>query len=188
MYSGFIKFSQTKFAGNHIYLGKWHDFNQWKYVAPSNLLNIIYPVEKTNSIQIGKEENDIFTYLNSSYHGNIITIDDINTSYSKNNHKIKLRGSAFHGPERTDVFRLTLYNRLKQKQPQRIVPSIEQMKDANKLEVSIVWFLWSFVLFYCGMCMFGTNFLIKNKSNSFPWMPKRTDGSRGEGPMFWFLE
>ncbi|KEG03300.1 conserved Plasmodium protein, unknown function [Plasmodium vinckei vinckei] len=187
MASGLFNLSAKKFAGNHIYLGKWHDFNQWKYIAPTNLLNIIRPVEKTKAITpiLDKSPGDILSYLNHSYHGKVITIDDLNSESKSGN---KIRGSGFHGPERTDIFRLTLYNRLKQKQPQRIVPSIEHLRDANKLEVSIVWFLWSFVIFYSSMCIYGSNYIIKNKSSSFPWMPKRTDGSKGEGPMFWFLE
>ncbi|CAG9476316.1 conserved Plasmodium protein, unknown function [Plasmodium vivax] len=187
MASGLFNITRRNLAGNHIYLGKWHDYNQWKYIAPSNLLNIIKPVEKTKVISplAHKGEGDMFTYLNGTYHGKIITMNDLNSGSSKTS---KMRGSAFHGPERTDVFRLILFNRLKQKHPQRIVPDAEHLKDANKVEVSIVWFLWSFVLFYCTMCMYGSNYIIKNKSTSFPWMPKRTDGSKGEGPMFWYLE
>ncbi|CRH04113.1 conserved Plasmodium protein, unknown function [Plasmodium relictum] len=187
MPSGFLNLTKRKLGGNHIYLGKWHDFNQWKYIAPTNLLNIIRPVEKTKAVtaNLYEDNEDVLSYLNNVNHGQIITIDDLNSNNLKKN---KIRGTGFHGPERTDVFRLILYNRLKQKQPQRIVPDIEQMKDANKLETSIVWFLWSFVIFYCSMCIYGSNYIIKNKSTSFPWMPKRTDGSKGEGPMFWFLE
>ncbi|SBS87845.1 conserved Plasmodium protein, unknown function [Plasmodium ovale] len=187
MTSGIFSLTKKRLAGNHLYLGKWHDFNQWKYLAPTNLIDIIKPVEKTKGVNpsVHMESEDVLSYLNSSYHGKLVTIDDLKSGNPKTN---QIRGSAFHGPERTDVFRLILYNRLKQKQPQRIVPDIEHMKDANKLEVSIVWFLWSFVFFYCSMCIYGSNYIIKNKSTSFPWMPKRTDGSRGEGPMFWFLE
>lgn len=181
---GVLQLARKQLAGSHLYLGKWHDFNQWKYHAPSKLLNIIRPVENTKGVTKDghKEENDVLNYLNTVHHGSIITIDDL---MLKNK---KIRGSGFHSPERTDVLRLILYNRLKQKHPQRIVPSLEQLKDANKLETSIVWFLYSFVIFYCSMCIYGSNYIIKNKSTSFPWMPERTDGSKGEGPMFWFLE
>ncbi|VWU49224.1 cytochrome c oxidase subunit ApiCOX19, putative [Hepatocystis sp. ex Piliocolobus tephrosceles] len=186
MTSSLLNLSRKKLAGNHIYLGKWHDFNQWKYIAPSKLINIIKPVHKTKGVYANTNESeDLLDFLNNSYHGKVITVDELNINKSKTS---ELRGSAFHGPERTDVFRLTLFNRLKQKHPQRIVPSIENLKDANKLEVSIIWFLWSFVTLYCTMCIYGSNYMIKHKSSAFPWMPKRTDGSKGEGPMFWFLE
>lgn len=181
---GMLKLTRKQLAGSHLYLGKWHDFNQWKYNAPQKLLNIIRPVEKTKGVTLNVhgEGNDVLNYLNHMEHGSIATINDFHVKDKK------IRGSGFHGPERTDVFRLILYNRLKQKQPQRIVPSLEVLKDTNKLETSIVWFLYSFVIFYCSMCIYGSNYIIKNKSTSFPWMPERTDGSKGEGPMFWFLE
>lgn len=53
----------------------------------------------------------------------LVTIDDL-TPEGK-----VLRGSGLHGPERTDVMRLVLYNRLKARQLQRIVPSRQEAQE-----------------------------------------------------------
>lgn len=78
----------------------------------------------------------------------------------------KLRGSGIHGPENTDLMKLVLWNRLKQKRPQREVsasleahiyatdsalyfrsrsqvPNINYLKDSIRLELSVNWWLMS---------------------------------------------
>lgn len=139
-----------------MYLGKHHDYNQWEIVPPKKLQDA----------------------------GAILPVA---SSHSRPGlGRRTLRGTGLHGPENSNVFRLALWNRLKQRRPQREVPRVEEMRDWNKLEVSCVWFTWGYLLFYWPMAIFGGHYAMHN--DHYPWMPARTDGSLGDGPMFWYLE
>ena len=46
-----------------------------------------------------------------------------------------LRGSGIHGPENGDLMKLIIWNRMKQKRPQRVIQPIEDLVDSAKMEV-----------------------------------------------------
>ena len=159
--TGFWGVSAARLGGNHIYLGRYHDYNQWEYLPHPSLIErgAIRPVgaaaaaaAAAAAVKQGK----------------------------------KLRGSGIHGPECREVLQLALWNRLKQRRKQREVPSIEQQKEFNKLEVACVWFTWSILLFFLPLTKLAAK--TARDEEHFPWTPPRTDGSRGEGPFWWFLE
>lgn len=166
-----MAFRQSKalFAGNHFYLGKFHDFCQWELRAPAQLRHVI--PDPTNSAN-----RRTMSILGES---NL-------TQFRLDRHISILRGSGLHGPENTVIFRLSLWNRLKQRRPQREVPTLEEMRNWNKLEVCCVWFTWGYLLFYWPMGLYGSHFA--KEHDHLPWCPSRTDGSHGEGPTFWYLE
>lgn len=153
--SGALSLSRVRFGGNHIYLGRYHDYNQWEYLP--------HP-----SLQASQ------------------AILPVGASYVKAPFNRVLRGSGLHGPECPEVLRLTLWNRLRQRRLQREVPTEEQMREFNKLEVACVWFTWSILLFLWPLTVVGKNYA--KEHDHFPWTPARTDGSRGEGPFWWMLE
>eukprot|EP00746_Dinoflagellata_sp_MGD_P166330 gnl/MRDRNA2_/MRDRNA2_96138_c0_seq1.p1 gnl/MRDRNA2_/MRDRNA2_96138_c0~~gnl/MRDRNA2_/MRDRNA2_96138_c0_seq1.p1 ORF type:complete len:190 (-),score=25.60 gnl/MRDRNA2_/MRDRNA2_96138_c0_seq1:118-606(-) len=97
-----------------------------------------------------------------------------------------LRGTGLHGPENTHVMKLALWNRLKQKRPQREVPSLWELQDYYKLELAITWFTFGLMFIMAPMHWWCKKYRIVNES--FPWMPPRTDGSRGPGTYCWFIE
>ncbi|KAL8437302.1 hypothetical protein ACSSS7_001065 [Eimeria intestinalis] len=151
-----LRLSGGRLGGNHIYLGRFHDYNQWEYLPhPAlQLSGAILPVGASTAPPPAKGQ--------------------------------KLRGSGLHGPECGEVLRLVLWNRLKQRRKQREVPTVEQMREFNKLEVACVWFTWSILLFFWPLTAVGGSYAKEHER--FPWTPERTDGSRGEGPFWWFLE
>merc|ERR1719296_178226 len=57
-------------------------------------------------------------------------------------HTEKIRGSGIWGPEVTSVMRLVLWNRLKQRRPQRVVPTLKEAQAHFELETAIMW--WCF--------------------------------------------
>ncbi|KAF8820613.1 hypothetical protein IE077_004455 [Cardiosporidium cionae] len=148
--------TRRRLSGNHIFLGTYRDFNGWKLNPPAYLRSAILP--------LGQRES----------------------SLPPSKVLRHLRGSGLHGPENSDVLRLTLWNRLKNKRPQREVPTTFEIQEWSKLEVSCVWFTWAFLLFYMSMTSYGSNYAVHH--GHMPWLPPRTDGSQGDGPMFWFLE
>lgn len=163
--SNMLRRSLVRFAGSHVYLGKFHDFCQWEVVPPKKLKSVISPIK------------DILSHSKRNM---------LVPGVPKKNSGLVLRGSGLHGPENTEVFRLCLWNRLKQRRPQREVPTLKEMREWNKLEISCVWFTWGYLLFYWPMGLYGAHYATKH--DHFPWIPARTDGSRGEGPTFWYLE
>eukprot|EP00922_Rhytidocystis_sp_ex-Travisia-forbesii_P060116 GHVS01089097.1.p1 GENE.GHVS01089097.1~~GHVS01089097.1.p1 ORF type:complete len:180 (+),score=34.99 GHVS01089097.1:93-632(+) len=96
----------------------------------------------------------------------------------------QLRGSGLHGPEHGDVCRLVLWNRLKGRRPQRDVPTIGELQSWNKQELGIRWLLWAVIFFYAPMAWYGRGY--SKQHDHYPWLPARTDGSRGEGCFWWF--
>ncbi|KAF4671449.1 hypothetical protein FOZ61_000071 [Perkinsus olseni] len=98
----------------------------------------------------------------------------------------KLRGSGIHGPENTDLMKLVLWNRLKQKRPQREVPNINYLKDSIRLELSVNWWLMSCIFLWGPWLHWGQEY--QKVHEQPPWAMKRIDGLRGEGYFTWFLE
>jgi len=97
-----------------------------------------------------------------------------------------LRGSGLHGPENTDVMKLALWNRLKQRRPQRECPSIEDMQEYYKMETSIVWWMLGCLCFMGPLNWWGKKYRMVH--DHYPWMSKRLDGTRGPGAYVWFME
>ena len=58
-----------------------------------------------------------------------------------------LRGSGIHGPENGEVMKLVLWNRLKQKRPQRQGVTTADLQEFYRMEVTVVWWdVWPRVL------------------------------------------
>ncbi|KEP65603.1 UNVERIFIED_CONTAM: hypothetical protein HHA_247770 [Hammondia hammondi] len=150
----FFGLSAPRLGGNHIYLGRFHDFNNWEYLPHPKL-------QKSGAIKpIGSQQ------FNPA--GKV------------------LRGSGLHGPENGEFFRLMLWNRLRQKGMRREVPTIEQMREYNRMDVSLVYFCWGLILFLYPMALYARSYATEH--GHFPFAPARTDGSRGHGPLWWFIE
>eukprot|EP00928_Gymnodinium_smaydae_P071263 TRINITY_DN548_c0_g1_i3.p2 TRINITY_DN548_c0_g1~~TRINITY_DN548_c0_g1_i3.p2 ORF type:complete len:174 (+),score=43.33 TRINITY_DN548_c0_g1_i3:75-524(+) len=98
----------------------------------------------------------------------------------------KLRGSGIHGPENGEVMKLVLYNRLKQRRPQRVDCGVEELREFYRLEVAIVWWMFGLVFFMAPLNWWAKKFRIVHEH--YPWAPKRHDGTKGVGPYCWFLE
>merc|ERR1711924_569229 len=79
-----------------------------------------------------------------------------------------LRGTGVHGPENGEVMKLALWNRLKQRRPQRSNTNIDDLREFYRMEIAICWWMWGLVVFVAP--------------------PKRHDGTRGPGPYSWFVE
>ncbi len=98
----------------------------------------------------------------------------------------QLRGSGLHGPENADVMKLILWNRRKQKTPQMEVPSLHHLQHIYKFEGNLVYWTaaWAFLL----LPFWAWSQSYANVHDHLPWMPPRTDGTKGPGPNLWFLE
>eukprot|EP00403_Amphidinium_massartii_P045968 CAMPEP_0178467936 /NCGR_PEP_ID=MMETSP0689_2-20121128/52665_1 /TAXON_ID=160604 /ORGANISM="Amphidinium massartii, Strain CS-259" /LENGTH=151 /DNA_ID=CAMNT_0020094985 /DNA_START=204 /DNA_END=659 /DNA_ORIENTATION=- len=96
-----------------------------------------------------------------------------------------LRGSGLHGPENADVMKLVLWNRLKQRRPQRICTT-ESLQEFFRMEVALVWWMFGLVFFMAPMNWWAKRYSMVH--DHYPWMPKRLDGSRGPGSYCWFIE
>eukprot|EP00922_Rhytidocystis_sp_ex-Travisia-forbesii_P057742 GHVS01085452.1.p1 GENE.GHVS01085452.1~~GHVS01085452.1.p1 ORF type:complete len:172 (+),score=20.06 GHVS01085452.1:143-658(+) len=155
-FSGAIRLSAPRFGGSKVYLSKRQDFNQWENQVPPKLQKTIAPVGR----------------------GQVVS------NLTPTGQPRKLRGSGLHGPENADVCRLVLWNRLKGRRPQREVPTIKELQEWNKQEVGIRWLLWSVIFFYVPMAWYGRSYAVDH--DHYPWLPARTDGSRGEGCFWWF--
>eukprot|EP00921_Rhytidocystis_pertsovi_P022317 GHVQ01035684.1.p1 GENE.GHVQ01035684.1~~GHVQ01035684.1.p1 ORF type:complete len:210 (-),score=41.41 GHVQ01035684.1:149-778(-) len=158
--------SRPSLGGSKFYLGNKKDFNQWEQQVPPKLQNVVRPIGRGQPA------------LSSKY----IQVDD--GSGGAVQLPRKLRGTGLHGPENGDVLRLVLWNRLKQRRPQREVPTLGELQEWYKMEVGIRWFLWSVILVYAPMAVYGKSYAMKH--DHYPWVPARTDGSRGEGCLYWW--
>eukprot|EP00419_Tripos_fusus_P000896 CAMPEP_0172672072 /NCGR_PEP_ID=MMETSP1074-20121228/11324_1 /TAXON_ID=2916 /ORGANISM="Ceratium fusus, Strain PA161109" /LENGTH=149 /DNA_ID=CAMNT_0013489211 /DNA_START=60 /DNA_END=509 /DNA_ORIENTATION=- len=97
-----------------------------------------------------------------------------------------LRGSGIHGPENGEVMKLALWNRLKQRRPQRTDCGLEDMQEFYRMEVAIVWWMFGLVFFMAPMNWWGKKYRMVH--DHMPWTPKRHDGTHGAGAYAWFLE
>ena len=97
-----------------------------------------------------------------------------------------LRGSGIHGPENAEVMKLVLWNRLKQRRPQRVGADIETLREFYRMEVAIVWWMFGLVFMVAPLNWWGKKYRIVH--DHYPWGPKRHDGTRGFGPYAWFIE
>mmetsp|Transcript_13182 Transcript_13182/g.31875 ORF Transcript_13182/g.31875 Transcript_13182/m.31875 type:complete len:153 (+) Transcript_13182:72-530(+) len=99
-----------------------------------------------------------------------------------------LRGTGTHGPEHADVMKLVLYNRMKQKRPQRDPQSLdlEIMQDSYRLEVAIIWWTFFWLILVGPLNWWGVKY--RMVYDHYPWFPKRIDGTLGVGGYYWFLE
>mmetsp|Transcript_36715 Transcript_36715/g.84484 ORF Transcript_36715/g.84484 Transcript_36715/m.84484 type:complete len:152 (-) Transcript_36715:102-557(-) len=96
-----------------------------------------------------------------------------------------LRGSGIHGPENADVMKLALWNRLRQRRPQRVV-EIADLQEHYRMEVTVCWWMFGLVFFMCPLNWWAKRYSMVH--DHYPWTPKRLDGTRGPGPYCWFLE
>eukprot|EP00444_Apocalathium_aciculiferum_P035430 CAMPEP_0183484792 /NCGR_PEP_ID=MMETSP0370-20130417/179101_1 /TAXON_ID=268820 /ORGANISM="Peridinium aciculiferum, Strain PAER-2" /LENGTH=210 /DNA_ID=CAMNT_0025678085 /DNA_START=21 /DNA_END=654 /DNA_ORIENTATION=+ len=53
-----------------------------------------------------------------------------------------LRGTGVHGPENGEVMKLVLWNRLKQRRPQRTGCDLAELQEFYRMEVAIVWWMF----------------------------------------------
>ncbi|CAK9006788.1 Uncharacterized protein SCF082_LOCUS9177 [Durusdinium trenchii] len=97
-----------------------------------------------------------------------------------------LRGSGIHGPENGEVMKLVLWNRLKQKRPQRPQVPVEDLQEFFRMEVAIVWWMFGCVFFVAPLNWWGKKYRMVH--DHYPWFPKRQDGTHGVGPYAWFFE
>lgn len=150
----FFSLSAPRLGGNHLFFGRYHDYNQWECLPHPKLQRsgAIKPVGSQKFNPDGKD----------------------------------LRGSGLHGPENGEYLRLMLWNRLRQRGLRREVPTVEQMREYNRLDVSVVYFCWGLVFIMYPMAVYGRKYAVEH--GHFPYSPPRTDGSRGHGPFWWFVE
>mmetsp|Transcript_63238 Transcript_63238/g.185489 ORF Transcript_63238/g.185489 Transcript_63238/m.185489 type:complete len:152 (-) Transcript_63238:93-548(-) len=97
-----------------------------------------------------------------------------------------LRGSGTHGPENGEVMKLVLWNRLKQRRPQRTDCAVGDLQEYYRMEVTIIWWMFGLVFFMAPMNWWGKKYRMLHEH--YPWMPKRHDGTKGVGPYCWFFE
>mmetsp|Transcript_117621 Transcript_117621/g.329351 ORF Transcript_117621/g.329351 Transcript_117621/m.329351 type:complete len:150 (+) Transcript_117621:57-506(+) len=97
-----------------------------------------------------------------------------------------LRGSGIHGPENGQVMKLVLWNRLKQRRPQRTGCDEDTLREFYRMEVAIVWWMFGLVFFMAPLNWWGKKYRMVH--DHYPWSPKRHDGTIGVGPYCWFLE
>merc|ERR1712032_1379889 len=97
-----------------------------------------------------------------------------------------LRGSGMHGPENGEVMKLALWNRLKQRRPQRTNTNIDDLREFYRMEVAVVWWMFGLVVFMCPLTWWAKKFRMVHEH--YPWTPKRHDGTKGVGPYCWFIE
>merc|ERR1711982_306336 len=90
-----------------------------------------------------------------------------------------MRGSGLHGPENGEVMKLVLWNRLKQRRPQRHC-TIEDLREFYRMEVAIVWWMFGLVFFMAPLNWWGKKYRMVH--DHYPWTSKRHDGSRGAQP------
>eukprot|EP00397_Hematodinium_sp_SG-2012_P049617 GEMP01057294.1.p1 GENE.GEMP01057294.1~~GEMP01057294.1.p1 ORF type:complete len:154 (+),score=26.55 GEMP01057294.1:22-462(+) len=98
----------------------------------------------------------------------------------------KMRGSGIWGPEKADILKLALYNRLRQRKFQREVPSLAEQQEHNKMEVAIVWWCFGVLCFMGPLNWWAKKYRMIHEH--YPWMVARTDGTRGSGAYVWFIE
>mmetsp|Transcript_126402 Transcript_126402/g.319209 ORF Transcript_126402/g.319209 Transcript_126402/m.319209 type:complete len:150 (+) Transcript_126402:64-513(+) len=97
-----------------------------------------------------------------------------------------LRGSGVHGPENGEVMKLVLWNRLKQRRPQRTGCDVAELQEFYRMEVAIVWWMFGLCFFVAPLNWWGKKYRMVH--DHYPWMPKRHDGTPGVGPYTWFIE
>eukprot|EP00812_Abedinium_dasypus_P010827 NODE_4425_length_675_cov_291.269355.p1 GENE.NODE_4425_length_675_cov_291.269355~~NODE_4425_length_675_cov_291.269355.p1 ORF type:complete len:150 (+),score=44.19 NODE_4425_length_675_cov_291.269355:100-549(+) len=97
-----------------------------------------------------------------------------------------LRGSGIHGPENGEVMKLVLWNRLKQRRPQRANTSATDLKEFYRMEVTVVWWMFGLCAFMAPLNWWGKKYRMVH--DHYPWSPERHDFTRGVGPYCWFLE
>jgi len=98
----------------------------------------------------------------------------------------KMDGTGIWGPEKKDIMKLALYNRLRQRKFQRVVPSLGDQQEHNKMEVAVVWWCVGVLFFMGPLNWWGKKYRMIHEH--YPWMPARTDGTRGSGGYVWFFE
>ncbi|CAJ1453260.1 unnamed protein product, partial [Effrenium voratum] len=69
-----------------------------------------------------------------------------------------LRGSGIHGPENGEVMKLVLWNRLKQKRPQRQGVDVAELKEFFRLEVAVIWWMFGLVFFVAPLNWWGKKY------------------------------
>ncbi|CAE7457159.1 unnamed protein product [Symbiodinium sp. CCMP2592] len=97
-----------------------------------------------------------------------------------------LRGSGIHGPENGEVMKLVLWNRLKQKRPQRQGVTTADLQEFYRMEVTVAWWMFGLVFFVAPLNWWGKKYRMVH--DHYPWMAARVDGTRGVGPYAWFFE
>ncbi|CAJ1350164.1 unnamed protein product [Effrenium voratum] len=84
------------------------------------------------------------------------------------------------------VMKLVLWNRLKQKRPQRQGVDVAELKEFFRLEVAVIWWMFGLVFFVAPLNWWGKKYRMVH--DHYPWMPARYDGTQGVGPFAWFIE
>merc|ERR1712186_185974 len=84
-----------------------------------------------------------------------------------------LRGSGCHGPENGEVMKLALWNRLKQRRPQRSNCDIADLREFYRMEVAIVWWMFGCVFFAAPLNWWG---------KKYRTVQGHTSGSSSEDP------
>merc|ERR1712187_930865 len=90
-----------------------------------------------------------------------------------------LRGTGIHGPENGEVMKLALWNRLKQRRPQRSNTNIDDLREFYRMEIAIVWWMFGCVFFAAPLNWWGKKYRIGH--DRYHWTPKRHDGSGVQG-------
>ncbi|GFE53444.1 hypothetical protein BaOVIS_008480 [Babesia ovis] len=186
---GLIRASRQLHNGKHLFFGNYRDFSLWEFAAPPRLQHLIEPVEKKIGVRSSKAPDcgsvfmhmkDPLAHLNGDLPSiPLVTADDITPDGKY------MRGSGLHGPERTDITRLVLYNRLKARQLQRLVPSDHEAEEDHKLVWCSLWFTISSTIALHYMYKYGMDYSTIHEH--YPWTPPRTDGTRGPGHMYWLF-
>ena len=76
------------------------------------------------------------------------------------------------------------YNRVKQRRPQRVMPSLKENQMHFELETACGWFCIALVLVFVPMQGFTKKYIVVHET--WPWMIPRVDGTRGIGEWMWF--
>merc|ERR1712196_190385 len=77
-----------------------------------------------------------------------------------------------------EVMKLVLWNRLKQRRPQRPNTNIDDLREFYRMEIAIVWWMFGLVAFAAPLNWWGKKYRIVH--DHYPWTPKRNDGTRGQ--------
>merc|ERR1719195_1788209 len=82
--------------------------------------------------------------------------------------------------------KLVLWNRLKQRRPQRGPCDVADLQEFYRMEVAIVWWMFGLCFMMAPLNWWGKKYRMVH--DHYPWMPKRHDGTPGVGPYLWFIE
>merc|ERR1712194_552401 len=98
----------------------------------------------------------------------------------------KLRGSGIWGPEETDVMRLNLYNRLEKVRQKRRIASLNEWQTFYEFDTGCTYMAACYMFFFIPYAYWMSRY--SQSRDHWASMYQRLDGTKGEGPAFWWMQ